>query len=98
VVDTVAAPRKRQRLESRARRTFELFLLTISLIVGVGIIGGCGVVLAVSSGAKATLLIPAVGALLVGIVYLATSMSRDVRILKQKLLEQERLSAKRDGE
>jgi len=97
VTNVAAAPRKRKRLESGVRRTLELFLLTVSLIIGVGVIGGCGAVAAVAFEYKLGYLVPVGGALLVGVVYLAISMSRDVRIIKQRMLEQERLAARHDA-
>ena len=42
-----------------------------------------------TSGSPAAFLVIGIAVLLIGVVYLATSMSRDVRILKEKLLEQE---------
>jgi hypothetical protein len=97
VTDVAAAPRKRKRFAGGVRRTLELFLLAVSLIVGVGVIGGCGAVLAVATENKLGYLVPVGGALLVGVVYLATSMSRDVRIIKQRMLEQQQLDARHDA-
>ena len=86
-------PRKRRRFESRVRRSFELFFLGIGLFVGLGVVGGCGAVsiFAVADDQRipAAFLVIGIAALLIGVVYLATSMSRDVRILKEKLLERE---------
>jgi hypothetical protein len=79
------------RLESSARRGLEMFLLAMALIFGVGVIGGCAAIGATVAGAGPLLALAGlpVGLLLAGIVYLATSMSRDVRILRQRLLDQE---------
>jgi len=91
VTEAAAASRSPKRLESKVRRAFELLLLIVSLIVGVGVIGGCGAGISILTenplpfaGAAA------LAAFLIGAVYLATSMSRDVRIVKQKMLEKER--------
>jgi amino acid transporter len=95
-VNDTTTPRKRKGLESSVRRSLELFLLALSLIVGLGVIGGCGGVMGAMSDNGGAIIFAgalAAGALLVGVVYLAVSMSRDVRILKQKLLEREERSA-----
>jgi hypothetical protein len=80
--------------EGRLRRGLELFFLGITLFAGVVVVGGCGVASLVGLGEEAglpiTLALLAGGVIVVGLVYLATSMSRDVRMLKAKLLEEER--------
>ena len=97
MTDLAAPPPKPKRLENRVRRGFELLLLVVSLIVGVGVVGGCGAVVSVMAETRLPFAGAAVlGAFLIGGVYLATSMSRDVRILKQKLLEKEQRSAQRE--
>lgn len=84
--------RRLARLESGARRGLEMFLLAAALLFGVGVIGGCATLGAAVSGGGPLLAVAglAVGLLLASVVYLATSMSRDVRILRQRLLDQER--------
>ena len=61
------------------------------LFIGLGVVGGCGAVGILASAEDqritAAFLVIGIAALLIGVVYLATSMSRDVRILKEKLLE-----------
>ena len=80
-------------LEGRVRRSLELFFLGVTLFFGVVVVGGCGVASLVGYGQETGL--PIVlgllggGIVLVGVVYLATSMSRDVRMLRAKLSELE---------
>lgn len=92
-------PRGARRLESGLRRGVEMFLLAAALILGVGLIGGCAVVGVAVSGAGPGLIAAglSVGLLLAGVVYLATSMSRDVRVLKQRLLDQEERARRKPG-
>jgi hypothetical protein len=84
---------KARRAEGAARRTFELLWLTLTLIIGLGVVGGCG-------GLAVMMAPPEIGALtvaalfagavvVIGLVYLATSMSRDVRLLKRQLLDRD---------
>ena len=90
--DTIARPRKRKRVESRVRRGLELFFLAASLIVGLGVVAGCGfasLLFAGDAGPMIVVALLAMAVLLVGAVYLSTSMSRDVRMLKERLLEKE---------
>lgn len=90
--DTIARPRKRKRVESRVRRGLELFLLAVSLIVGLGVVAGCGaagLLFGGDAGPVVVIALLAMAVLLVGAVYLSTSMSRDVRMLKETLLEKE---------
>jgi uncharacterized membrane protein YcjF (UPF0283 family) len=81
------------RAEGKARRTIEWILLTLSLLVGLSVVGACGGIgFATYSRNDALLnLLALLGAaiVLIGLVYLATSMSRDVRLLKQALLEKD---------
>ena len=90
---TSGEPPARRRLEGRIRRSLELFFLGVTLLVGVVVVGGCGVGSLVGFGQEAglpiLLALLAGGVVVVGVVYLATSMSRDVRMLKAKLLEQD---------
>jgi len=85
-------------LEGRVRRGLELFLLGLTLLVGVVVVGGCGAmtIVASDSGWSDALGMFAGGVAVVGVVYLAISMSRDVRLLKTKLLEQEKGVRSRD--
>ena len=90
---TTGEPPAPRPLEGRVRRSLELFFLGVTLFFGVVVVGGCGVASLVGYGQEAGL--PIVlgllggGIVLVGVVYLATSMSRDVRMLRAKLFEQE---------
>jgi hypothetical protein len=82
----------RRRFEGRVRRTLELLFLGLTLIVGAVVVGGCGALaigLSSERGPLIALGLFAGGLIMVGFVYLATSMSRDVRLLREKLLEQE---------
>ena len=82
---------KRPGVEGRLRRGLELLFLAVTLIAGVVVVGGCGTmyIFVADDGVQTFLAMLAGGLLVVGAVYLAISMSRDVRLLKQKLLEQE---------
>ena len=86
--------RKPRRLENTTRRTLEWVFLALTLIVGLGVVGACGGLgLATASGNDGILIVSGLlggTIVVVGLVYLATSMSRDVRLLKQALLEKER--------
>jgi hypothetical protein len=90
---TTAEPPERRPTDSRLRHVLELFLLGVTLLTGVVVVGGCGVASLVGFGEETGLPIVlgllAGGVVLVGVVYLATSMSRDVRMLKARLLESE---------
>lgn len=84
--------RQPRRVENNTRRTLEWFFLAAGLVVGLGVVGGCGAAsLAIGGGGSASDYAGLLGGiiLLIGLVYLATSMSRDVRLLKQALLEKE---------
>jgi hypothetical protein len=80
-------------VEGTARRTFEFIFLALTLLIGFAVVGGCGaVILAMATpevGTVATAGLAAGAILVIGLVYLATSMSRDVRLLKQQLLDRE---------
>jgi amino acid transporter len=94
---TTGEPPTRRRLDSRVRRSLELFFLGMTLVVGVVVVGGCGAIavgLAEEQGPLIALALFAGGLIVVGFVYLATSMSRDVRLLRQKLLDQEERNRK----
>jgi hypothetical protein len=90
---TFVTPRKRKPLESRVRRGVELFLLTVSLFVGLAIVGGCGgcgfVVYSRKDAVASLISAIFLATLLVAVVYLSTSMSRDARILKEQQLERQ---------
>jgi amino acid transporter len=93
VDDTISERPLRRPLEGRIRRSLELFFLGVTLLVGLGVVGGCGgaaLIFAQESGPLIVAALIAGGVALVGVVYLATSMSRDVRMLRAKLEEQER--------
>ena len=91
-------PRKRRRLENGVRRSLELFILAFSLIVGLAVVGGCGgvSVFVYKKSDAVTMVLTLLGGatIVIGSVYLATSMSRDVRLLRQKLLDQEERNRK----
>jgi hypothetical protein len=98
VDQTSSEPRPRHRLEGRVRRTLELFFLGVTLLIGTVVVGGCGVaglIFGDDSGPLIVLGLVAGGVVVVGIVYLTTSMSRDVRLLRAKLLEQEERERRR---
>ena len=86
---TTTKPAIRQRLEGRVRRNLELLFLGVTLFIGTVVVGGCAVISFEDGSALTLLAVIAGGLFIVGIVYLATSMSRDVRLLRAKLLEQE---------
>ena len=81
------APARWRPLERGVRRGFELFLLAVSLFAGLAVVGTCGAVSLVTmerqSAYSALGALIALAALLVGVVYLFTSTSRDVRHLTQ---------------
>jgi len=91
-------PRKRRRLENGVRRSLELFILAFSLIVGLAVVGGCGGVgvFVYKKSDAVTMVLTLLGGatIVIGSVYLATSMSRDVRLLQQKMLEEEEEEAR----
>jgi hypothetical protein len=93
-------PRAPRPLESRIRRGLELLFLGVTLFVGVVVVGGCGVGSVVGfgqeTGVPILLGLLAGGVLVVGVVYLATSMSRDVRMLKATLQEQDERSRREE--
>jgi hypothetical protein len=67
--------------------------LGVTLLIGLGVVGGCGgaaLIFGQESGPLIVAALIAGGVVMVGVVYLATSMSRDVRMLRTKLEEQER--------
>ena len=79
----------RRRVAGRVRRNLELLFLGVTLFIGAVVVGGCAVI-SFEDGSALTLLgVIAGGLFVVGIVYLAMSLSRDVRLLRAKLLEQE---------
>ena len=79
----------RRRVEGRVRRNLELLFLGVTLFIGAVVVGGCAVI-SFEDGSALTLLgVTAGGLFIVGVVYLAVSMSRDVRLLRAKLLEHE---------
>ena len=86
-------PHTPRRLEGKTRRTIEWIFLTLSLLVGLGVVGACGGIgfftYSRNEAVENLLTLLAGAILLIGLVYLATSMSRDVRLLKQALLEKE---------
>jgi amino acid transporter len=92
-VDKSRDGRKRS-LESRARGGLELFLLVVGVFAGLGVVGGCGSMAVFGMDLEPKFLwVPAVfgaTAVVVGIVFLATRMSRDVRSLREALLEKTR--------
>lgn len=94
MAESASTSQRGTKVERRVRRGFELFLLAASLIAGLAVVGGCGMVVKMGFESTATLLLTiAASVLLVGIVYLATSMSRDVRIVRQAVLDRERRAA-----
>ena len=95
---TTGEPRRRNALEHRVRRTLELFFLGVTLLVGAVVVGGCGVgglIFAENAGQLIVLGLLAGAVVVVGIVYLATSISRDVRLLRAGLLEHEERERRR---
>ena len=92
--------KKLKPLESRVRTGLERFFLVAGLFVGLGVIAGCGTVaLFFDSEREFSFLVVmgmfAAALVLIGIVYLSTSMSRDVRVLRKALLEDARERAAR---
>ena len=93
-------PHTPRRLENTTRRTLEWIFLILAMIVGLGVVGGCGAIGIATGGGGAAEIAALVGGIimLIGLVYLATSMSRDVRLLKQALLEKDQRLSEGDPE
>jgi len=79
----------RRSFSMRVRRALEAIILTVSVVAGLAIVGSCGTSGGADSGFSASgLAIGAVFALImVGAVFLFTSMSRDVRLLRERLTD-----------
>ena len=96
--DTISQPPRRRPLEGRVRRSLELFFLGVTLLIGLGVVGGCGgaaLIFGQESGPLIFTALIAGGVVVVGVVYLVTSMSRDVRMLRAKLEQQQRSEERR---
>ena len=93
-----APPRQQRPIEGRIRRSVELGLLALSLFVGLGVIAGCGGCLVLTSEGRVDSAVPVIGVvtLAVGVVYLYVSMSRDVRVLRERIVEREERSVPPD--
>jgi hypothetical protein len=85
----MAGNKLRRSFSMRVRRALEAIILTVSLVFGLAIVGTCG-----TSGGE-TSLSPGglaggafVALILVGAVFLFTSMSRDVRLLRERLTDE----------
>lgn len=81
------------------RPAFEWILLIVSLVTGLGVIGACAVTGSSGAGAGAYALSILGGLVfaivLVGAVYLLTTMSRDLRRLREHYVDDAAVSATR---
>src|SRR5688572_22319812 len=69
------------------RRSFEMLLLGVSVVFGLGVMGACtvgGLEEDLASSAAGLLAGGLFAAVVIGAVYLFTTMSRDVRLLRRR--------------
>lgn len=82
------AGRKRGSRTMAVRRMFEVILLGASLVAGLGVIASCVTTVPTSGGANLSVgnLVSGIvfSLILVGAVFLFTTMSRDLRLLREK--------------